>query len=200
MFSPVSGCHEWHRLGVGLRHRVRTLRPPIIFTLLTSLAHKRPAIGTRPDYDLGPGQNGEHIPLLDRRLLTTLPAIDRTQAWHQIHHLLPAHALTLRIGGTLIYTGLGASRWNRVEMYLGASILASRLERPIDDFQSPSGPGLDVHMYADSLYLAQLAEPMRFKFQPNLNGSQLANAADITCPTALASTSTPNSPSAPKRF
>jgi hypothetical protein len=153
------------------------------------------------DYDLGSGQDGSTY----NYGATNLPSgassgIDRSQAWHQFIISCLPNALTIRIDGTLIYTGSGGQTFDRVDMILGAPSWRPAWSVQFDDFQFTPDPGLDLHMYAGLTLSGTVGRTYEIQYSTNLNGPTWQPLADITLASSPCFYFDTNSASATKRF
>jgi hypothetical protein len=153
------------------------------------------------DFDLGPGQGGSTY----YYWATNVPSgpssgIDRTQAWHQFTISCLPNALTLRIDGTLIYTGPGGQTFDKVEMYLHGPYWRPAWSVQFDDFQFTPDPGLDVHMYAGLTLSGTVGRTYEIQYATNVNSPTWQPLADITLASSPYLYFDTNSASATKRF
>jgi hypothetical protein len=153
------------------------------------------------DYDLGSGQGGSTY----YYGATNVPSgpssgIDRTQAWHQFTVACLPNALTMRIDGTLIYTGPGGQTFDRVDMILNGPSWRPAWSAQFDDFQFTPDPGLDVHMYAGLTLSGTVGTTYEIQYSTNLNSTNWQPLADITLTNSPCLYFDTNSASAPKRF
>ena len=138
------------------------------------------AIGTY-DYDLGPGQGGSTY----YYSATNVPSgaasgIDRTRAWHQFAISCLPHSLTIKLDGTVVYTGPGGQPFDTINMVLSGPYWRPAWSVQFDDFQFVPDPGLDVHMYAGLNLSGSVGTTYEIQYSSTVSGANWQPLADIT--------------------